>query len=107
MPMGMKDVLILRTRGFITQIPADEQATIMAITLQNISPSTDFVIFDPTVEKKTIEDEGRTVHFAFKTIPKKVFARLDDYGSVEALRENSGMNVNTQYALTFMLAEDY
>lgn len=102
-----KNFMMLRTKGFISEIDPEEQATIMGITLQRITPEMDFLVFDPKAESVRIEDQGRTQIIPYKTIPKKVYAKLDDYGSPEELSKISGRLVETQYAVTIMLAEEY
>lgn len=67
----------------------------------------DFLVFDPEAEKTEYEDEGRTLHIAYPRLKDKVYVKLDDFGSAEALSENVGQKVNTQYAVTFMLAGEY
>jgi hypothetical protein len=67
----------------------------------------DFLVFDPEAKKTGYEDEGRTLHIAYPRLKDKVYVKLDDFGSAEALSENVGQKVNTQYAVTFMLAEEY
>lgn len=104
--MNISEVLILRTRSFIYQIDSDLQADIMEEGLDRINPKTNFIVFNPEVKKERIEDEGRSVILPSKA-KDKVYAILDDFGSAEALTENCGFTVYTQYAVTFMLAEEY
>ena len=103
--MGL-DCLVLMTRGF-QSLPPEVQAAAIRKALGNISKETDFIVFDPDADKESYEDEGKTLRVPLKNADKKVYAKLDDFGSPEALSENAGMKVDTQYALTFMLAEEY
>ena len=104
--MELSEVFVLRTRGFIKEIEPDLQADIMEKGLKRINPKTDFIVFDPKASKERTEDEGETVRVPSKT-KDKVYATLDDFGSAEALSENCGFPVNTQFLVTFMLAEEY
>lgn len=109
----------MKTTNFAASVPIPLQQKILAITLQNIKPERDFIVFDPAYAvsdeatrdsysyKPTVEDEGRTLKVPLRDLEEKVYAKLDDFGSIEALRENSGIHVNTQYAVTVMLASDY
>jgi len=106
--MNISEVLLLRTRGFIYQLDSDLQADIMEKGLARINPKTDFIVFNPEAEEEEerIEDEGRSVIYPSQA-KVKVYAKLDDFGSPEALSENCGFTVHTPYAVTFMLAEEY
>ena len=105
----MNNMYIVATPGFLNEIPQEKQAIIFTLTTNQITPKCDFFVFDPNTTKTKIEyqDDGRTMYFPMKTIPKKVYAKLDDYGSKEALSDSVGHRVQTRYTLTFMLAEDY
>lgn len=105
--MNLSEVLLLRTRGFIHEIDPDIQADIMEKGLKRINPKApDFIVFDPKAEKERIEDEGRSVIFPSKA-KDKVYVKLDDFGSAEALSEDCGFPVNTRFSVVFMLAEEY
>jgi len=113
---------ILTTIGFRSLDP-DIQADIMKLGLKLVNKKTDMVVFDPDDSKNydkiiarkingkyyrvRFEDGDRTLRVHFPEIDKRVYAKLDDYGSAENLSENAGMELNTQYALTFLLAEEY
>lgn len=101
----IEQALILKTNGF-SCLEDTIQSEIMKIALQNINPKTDFIVFTNQEQQQHKEDNGRSLIIPFN-VSKKVYVKLDDYGSVEALRENSKLNVNSQYAITFMLAEEY
>ena len=101
---------MVSTSGFIEEIPKDEQAIIYCIATAKINQKTDFIIFDPEMDKTAkpqFEDDGRSFHIPMNTIPKKVYVKLDDFGSKETLSENVGHPVQTQFLITFMLAEEY
>jgi len=100
------DKVILRTRGFISDIPEDKQAEIMSVALHSINPKTNWVVFGKEAKKEHFEDEGRTLIVPMD-IPKKVYAILDDYGDPDTLSDNLGQKVNTRYVVTFLLAEEY
>lgn len=99
--------LSVATQGFISGIPDEEKAAIALLTAQKITPSTDFLVFDPKADQVRIEDQGRTMIIPYKTIPHKVYVKLDDYGSIEALSKDYGRPIEVQYKVTFMLAEEY
>lgn len=101
--------LFLRTPGIISKIPVDEQFAMLAIAKQHFyNGVTDFAIFDPDATEKRFEDENRTVIIPYKTIPTKVWVKLDDYGSPEILERESGLKgLNTRFVITMMLPEEY
>ena len=105
------------TRGFQGLI-SDVQAEIMSKATSRIHPTKpDMIVFYPegytngkpnTTEH--LEDNGRTLITTIKGLTAKVYAKLDDFGSPEALKENMGEYApkgNIQHVLTFMLAEEY
>ena len=107
--------VIMRTRGFIADISTNLQGKIMLYALKRIRPEKpNWVVFYPDGKevREHLEDEGRTlIAPRFQGLTKKVYVILDDFGSVEALKENMGKyalpNLNTQYVVTFLLAEEY
>ena len=106
----MGGYLVVKTSNYDSRVPLHVQIKILARTLFLIKPERDFLIFDPEATEGWVEeDEGRSLHLAEHELKgiEKVYAKLDDYGSVENLRENSGLDVNTRYAVTIMLASDY
>ena len=104
----MLKVYVVVTRGFIDDIPEEERAILLNEATKNINvPKPDFIVFDPEAKSRGFEDEGRTLRIPIKTIPKRCYAKLDDYGSAEEVSSQVGHPVSTQYVLTLMLAEDY
>ena len=105
----MNNVMIVVTRGFATEIPKELRTSIIELALKHITTKTDFIFFDPEVKgtKPRFEDDSRSLRIPMKSIPKKVYAKLDDYGSKEILSEEVGYPVQTQYVITLMLAEEY
>ena len=108
----MTNAVIMRTRGFIA-LPEDIQAKIMAYALGRIKPDKpNWVVFrlGNGVEEH-LEDEGRTLVTGMTGLEKKVYVILDDFGSIEALKENMGKyappGLSTSYVVTFLLAEEY
>ena len=70
------------------------------------------IVFCPDAEEASYEDEGRTYRYPLKNIDamelRKVYAKLDDYGSVEALRRSTGeISLSTQYVMTLLFAHEY
>ncbi len=104
----MKNYFMVFTRGFQCIEDDDVGGDIITKAIGWIKPDKpDFLVFDPEAEKTEYEDDGRTLHIAYPQLKDKVYVKLDDFGSAEALSENAGQKVNTQYAVTFMLAEEY
>jgi len=97
----------LMTIGFKAEIPDPLKFEIIRKTREKISPKTDFIVFRPEEGKDHYEDEGRTYVYYMPELPKKVYAKLDDFGSPEILSEQLGSKVDTQYVITYMLAEEY
>ena len=87
--MNVKDeirrALFLRTRGIVSQIPLDIQMDMLKKAIEHFDETTDFAVFDPNATEKRYEDDDRTVIIPYREIPKKVWVKLDDYGSVENL----------------------
>lgn len=103
----MANLFIVMTRGF-QGLPSEISGDILSQGMIRIKPDkTDFIVFDPKAKTTEFEDEGRTLHIAYPKLDTKVYVKLDDYGSKEFLSENVGSQVDTQYAVTFMLAEEY
>ena len=114
--MKLGEAYLVSTSGFL-EIDEEERATMMEIALRAVGSKgknkydeliPDFIIFDPSPDaKKGYEDDERSLRIPIKTIPEKVYAKLDNYGSAEILSEQVGHKVNTKYVLTFMLAQEY
>ncbi len=106
-----RKVYLIATSGFEYEIPFDVQLKMVEIALTELIGKTTWVVFD-NCEEKRIEDNGRTCIFPLTLLDEdcttKVYAILDNYGSVEALKESAGnSNINSQYTLTFLLPEEY
>jgi len=103
--------LMLFTKGFMSLANQYPEAcgSMIKQAIRNLkTPAPDFLVFSPEHKgKPTTEDEGRTLRMGNFGASEKVYAKLDDFGSAEALSENAGQKVGTQYALTLMLAEEY
>ena len=95
------------TTSLMNQLPLPVLARLIRHALEHISPETDFVVFDPSCREKHQEDEGRTWLLPAPDLPRKVYAKLDDHGSVENLREWTGQPVNTQYIVTLLWADEW
>lgn len=107
MATDINPMFMVLTRGF-HGLPEDIGGDILLRGMAEIKPENpDFIVFDPEAKKTEFEDDGRTLHVAYPRLETKIYAKLDDYGSKEALSENVGRKVNTQYAVTFLLAEEY
>ena len=105
--------VMMRTRGFLG-LPEEVQAKIMAYAIRRIQPEKpNWVVFHPdgqTVEEH-VEDEGRSLITAMTGLKEKVYVILDNFGSVETLKENMGKyapsDLSSKYVVTFLLAEEY
>lgn len=106
--MKVTGYFMVITQGF-SGLPDDLRGDIIAKGMAAIKPEPDtsMIVFDPEQKKTVTEDGGRTLHVAYPRLETKVYAKLDDYGSKEFLSENVGRPVNTQYMVTFLLAEEY
>ncbi len=101
------------TRGF-QGLVSDVQADIMSKATNRIHPTKpNMIAFYPehrTDIKEHTEDNGRTLITTIKGLTSKVYAKLDDFGSPEVLKEWMGPENapkgNIQHILTFMLAEE-
>ena len=105
--MQLGEVLLLMTRGFQFAIPQPAQRDILEKGLERIDPKApNFIVFDPKADKERPEDNGESLILP-SAAEEKVYVKLDNFGSKEALSENCGYHVNTPFAVTFLLAEEY
>ena len=98
----------------MSEIPPDIQGKIITHALGRIRPEKpSWVVFYPNDGKKEehLEDDGRSLITVMDGLNKKVYVILDDFGSVEALKESMGEyappDLKTKYTVTFLLAEEY
>ena len=118
-----KAFMIVKTIGFATEINPDLQAKLMELAFHTFKPPTDMVVFKPIsnppqpheTETARYEDERRTAIYHVRGLPKKVYAKVDDFGepaqwdgmydkeTADELRRAP----NCRYTITFMLAEEY
>jgi len=103
----MEKVLPMFTIGFRSEIPPDLQAKIITLAMSKLSPETDFIVFRNETGEPHYEDEGRTYVFYLPELPKKVYVKLDDFGSPEELSKWAGYPTKARYVATYMLAEEY
>ena len=97
--------ILIYTSGFL-KLPEKIRKQIVKKTLERISLSTDFIVFDPECEEERYEDEGRSLILPLN-YTEEVYAKLDDYGSPEILSSKLGHVVDTQYVVTFLLPEEW
>ena len=98
---------MVATSGF-SDLPSDIAGDIIRQGLAQIKPDNPrFIVFDSNYSQTVVEDEGETLHVAYPGLKTEVYAKLDDYGSKECLSENVGEPVDTQYLVTFLLAEEW
>lgn len=105
------------TTNMLNTISEDNRFKIMAMTRSRLGCkgeneygecNPDFIVFernDTPFEKE--EDEGRSLKIGMPGLEDKVYVKLDDYGSKEALADSVGHPVNTQLVATYMLSSDY
>ena len=113
--MNLSNIYMVATNNFLTTISVDNDVIIRRTALVEMGNEInkygehipDFIVFDPNSKTRNFEDEKRTLRIPMPSIPGKVYAKLDDYGSKETLSEQVGHKVNTQFVVTFMMAEDY
>jgi hypothetical protein len=70
-------------------------------------PRVDFLIAGPDEVELKYEDEGRTVRVRLPSLPQKVYVKIDDFETREALAESFGRAVKSQFVATFLLPEEY
>jgi len=114
--MGLeKAFVILRTRGFMSELSEDAQVKVMEYSLARINTKTDMIALDPNCKENRLEDEGRTLIAVNPWSRKKIYVKLDDFGdpatwneiydkeTAEELRKAP----SCRFTVTFMLAEEY
>ncbi len=110
-----KHLYMIFTTNYSNTISSRDDAIIRNIAVKEIGQDRnkygeylpDFLVFDPEAKQKRIEDQGRSLTIPMKTLRDKVYVKLDDYGSPEELSRQVGYPVSTQFAITFMLPEDW
>lgn len=105
----MTGFMLMTTKGFNATPTQFAQERMIAVALKTLkAPEPDFLVFDPEHNgHPKLEDEGRTIHMGSFGTPVKCYAKLDDFGSPEALSESVGHKVGMQTVITLMLAEEY
>lgn len=113
--MELRHIFMVSTSNYLGTISVDDDVKIREITLKRLGDKgknqygetiPDFVIFDPSSSGEQYQDDNRSLKIGMK-LPAKVYAKMDDYGSAEALSREVGHPVRTQFVVTFMMAEDY
>jgi len=87
----------------------------MAHALENLEAPTDFVIYGTEEVSEHFEDEGRSLSTFIPDTMKKVYAKLDDYGSPEKwdelydkeIADGLKKGIHGRFVVIFMLAEEY
>jgi hypothetical protein len=114
-PVQFYGMVMMFTNGF-RSLSSDMQARIMDHAMKSIHPydeekrtgGPDFIVYDPQFPgPQRFEDQGRSIHVPAPQLSAKVYAKLDDYGSAEALSESMGQRTGARYTVTFMLAKEY
>ena len=106
---------ICQTVGFRSDIPEEIQARIMVHALKHFKAPTDFMIYGTEEVSEHFEDEGRSLSTFIPGTTKKVYAKLDDYGSPEKwdelyekeVADELKKGIHGRFVVTFMLAEEY
>ncbi|MHA1501541.1 MAG: hypothetical protein ACTSSB_06790 [Candidatus Heimdallarchaeota archaeon] len=107
-----KELYILVTGGIHVDVDSVTILRMLGVARDNLKDAVTWVVFCPTSEEATFEDEGRTCRYPLKKIDESIhetiYAILDDYGSVDALQKSVGSkHVTTQYVLTLLFAHEY
>ena len=87
-------------------------AKIIVSCLPLFTGKIDFIVIDPEFEKRTIEDGGNTLRLPANEIDpgikERIYAKIDDYGSIERLRQATGeKELNTKYVLTVLYPREW
>lgn len=116
MPFNIGNIYMVSTTNFLNQISSEMDTKIRGIALKRLGDKgknqygetiPDLIIFDPHFNGEIYQDDNRSLKIGENDIPAKVYAKLDDYGSAEALSREVGRPVRTQFVVTFMMTEDY
>lgn len=107
-----QDYLVILTQGISVTVPPEVVLQLVTIAKQKLAGSVSWVVFCPLVKKWFYEDDGRTCRYPLQLITKEIketiYAILDDYGSVEALRKSAGNPfICTKYVLTILFSHEY
>jgi hypothetical protein len=114
-PVEAYGMVVLTTPGF-QELTPDVQARIMGHAMKSIHPydeekrtgGPDFIVYDPQFPgPQRFEDQKRSIHVPAPQLSAKAYAKLDDYGSAEALSQSMGERTGARFVVTFMLAEEY
>jgi hypothetical protein len=100
---------MVATSGYLAAVPLDIQLKIIEYAASHISAKTSWVVFKPLTPDLTehYEDGGRTIVRPLDGIKETIYAILDDHETKENLSSWCGQKVDTQYLLTFLLAQEY
>ena len=117
MPFDRRHLYIVATRNYLDTVPETQDVNIREEAIRNLGSLgkneygetiPNFIVFDPSINAvRKLEDQRRTLRIPYVGLPAKVYVKLDDYGSAEELSRHVGYKVNTQFVVTFMMAEDY
>lgn len=114
-PVQFYGMVMMFTNGF-RSLSSDMQAKIMDHAMKQIHPydeekrtgGPDMIFYDPSFPgPQRFEDQGRSMHVPVPGLSEKAYAKLDDYGSAEALSESMGQRTGARYTCTFLLASEY
>lgn len=114
-PVQVYGMVMMFTPGF-RSLSSDMQAKIMDHAMKQIHPvdeetgkgGPDMIVYDPEFSgPQRFEDQGRSMHVPVPGLGEKVYAKLDDYGSAEALSESMGERTGARYTVTFLLSSEY
>lgn len=113
----MEKITLMLTIGFRTEIPEPYFTDIIDMAMKHVRPEKpDMIVFTINMgEHIHLEDDGRTLMFPMPNLPKKVYAKLENFQPPETWDsihspedaqdlEDAGIR---QYVLTIMLAEEY
>ena len=113
----MEKITMMLTIGFRTEIPEPYFTDIIDNAMKHVRPKKpDMIVFTPnSSEHVHLEDEGRTLIIPMSNLPKKVYAKLDNFQPPETwdslYSPEDAQDLKTagirHHVLTVMLAEEY
>ena len=93
------------TDGF-DELPDELQQLILATARKHMGKERKILVFNPHLSEVFTADDGR-LHIPTPGLEGPVIAMLDDYGSIENLREETTFpTINTQFKVRFSLESE-
>ena len=102
----MTQYLFGKSEEYTAKITKDVHQEILSLVVTHMKPERPTIDFDPMTDLLEEWDQRLVVPLEELEGIGKVRAHLTDHGSVEALREHSGMMVDTQYSVALMMESE-